>query len=60
MKWSECSEFTEYKGIKMYRVGGWLDLAVYYKGSDGNIWAYSLCTRSWSNEGEGKGLRGEL
>lgn len=43
---------TEYKNIKMTLIGEWIDLAYYYRGSDGNAWSFSRCTNRWSNMGE--------
>lgn len=40
---------TEWNGIKMTRIGGWIDIAAYYAGSDGNVWAFQM--RSFSNCG---------
>jgi hypothetical protein len=35
--------------ITMTLVGQWQDLAAYYRGSDGNYWAFQ---RSWVNQGK--------
>jgi len=58
----QYATFTEYKGIKMELVGQWIDLAAYYKGSDGNYWAYQS---KFVNQGpsignkRGKTIKGE-
>lgn len=40
-----------HKDIEMTVIGDWIDLAVYYSGSDGNAWSFSRCTNKWTNCG---------
>jgi len=35
------SKVTSHNGIEMTLVGTWVELAAYYRGSDGNYWRYS-------------------
>ena len=39
---------TDFNGIEMRLIGHWVDLAAYYRGSDGNAWAWQS---GWSNRG---------
>lgn len=48
MNWKNYAKETEAHGIKMRLIGGWMDLAAYYAGSDGNAWSYQS---GWSNCG---------
>jgi len=34
------SRTSEYSGIRMTLIGYWIDLAAYYRGSDGNAWSF--------------------
>lgn len=67
MKWDNMfAKQTSAMGIDMELIGGWADLAGYYKGSDGNAWAYQS---GWTNQGpiaefitrlQAGNIRGEL
>lgn len=49
MKWDNMyAKETTFEQIKMRLIGGWIDLAGYYAGSDGNAWSYQS---GWSNQG---------
>ena len=39
---------SEHHGIRMELIGYWIDLAAYYRGSDGNAWSYQS---RWTNCG---------
>lgn len=45
---SRYARTSEHMGITMTLIGYWIDLAAYYRGSDGNAWAYQS---RWSNCG---------
>ena len=46
------SETTTHNGINMQLIGQWIDLAAYYRGSDGNAWLFHNSGHSWVNEGD--------
>lgn len=39
---------SEHRNIRMTLIGYWIDLAAYYRGSDGNAWSYQS---GWTNCG---------
>lgn len=39
------------KSIKMQQIGGWIDLATYWSGDDGNAWTCHHSTGRWTNNG---------
>jgi hypothetical protein len=45
---SRYSRTSEHAGITMTLIGYWIDLAAYYRGSDGNAWSWQ---GRWSNCG---------
>jgi hypothetical protein len=64
---------TEYRTrdgrvITMTQIGRWLELATYWRGSDGNAWTHHSCSGAWTNNGPadtfrerfGTAFRGQL
>lgn len=53
---------TDHRGITMTLVGYWIDLAAYYRGSDGNYWSFGTGAGyggNWCNRGKRlRNLRG--
>lgn len=56
--WKESAKETEAHGVKLSRIGGWIDLAIYYAGSDGNAWSYQ--SGHWTNMGELEAFKARL
>lgn len=57
---SPCRSYsrqTEHRGISMTLIGVWSDLAAYYSGSDGNVWAFQM---HWANLGPESEFRDRL
>ena len=53
---------TEWNGIKMTLIGGWIDLASYYAGDDGNAWVHqsSFCNVGPIEQFKTRVLQGKL